>query len=154
MKGVLGLGAQLVAMLVALVAGLTMAVQGTFNAVLGKVVGILEATFLVHAIGTLTVILGLFILGLGKGDLLKAPVAPWYTLLGGVLGVLIVYGVAYSIPKVGVALATTAIIVGQVSTALAIDHFGLFGMEKIPFSWLKGAGLLLLAAGAKLMLMK
>ena len=148
------MGATIMAMLVAMVAGLTMAVQGTLNSILGKVVGLLEATFLVHAIGTLTVILSLFILGLGKGDLLKLPQAPWYTLLGGVLGVVIVYGVAFSIPKVGVALATTAIIVGQVSTALAIDHFGLFGLEKIPFSWLKGAGLILLAAGARLMLVK
>ncbi len=148
------MGYDMIAMLVALVAGLTMALQGALNSILGKVVGLLEATFIVHVIGTLTVVLGLFVLGLGKGDLLKLPEAPWYTLAGGILGVAIVYGVVFSIPKLGVAIATTAIIVGQVSTALAIDHFGLFGLEKIPFSWIKGAGILLLAAGARLMLIK
>jgi transporter family-2 protein len=60
--------------------------------------------------------------------------------------------VVASIPRVGVALATTAIIVGQVATALLIDHFGWFGLEKMPFTWWKAAGLVLLAAGARLML--
>lgn len=148
------MGYHLIAMLVALLAGLAMALQGSLNSLLGKAVGLLEATFVVHVTGTLTVVVGLFVLGLGKGSLLKIAGAPWYSLVGGVLGVLIVYGVVFSIPKLGVAVATTAIIVGQVSTALAIDHFGLFGLEKIPFSWAKGAGVLLLAAGARLMLVK
>lgn len=148
------MGYNLIAMLVALLAGLAMALQGSLNSLLGKAVGLLEATFVVHVTGTLTVVVGLFVLGLGKGSLLKITGAPWYSLVGGVLGVLIVYGVVFSIPKLGVAVATTAIIVGQVSTALAIDHFGLFGLEKIPFSWVKGAGVLLLAAGARLMLIK
>lgn len=148
------MGYNIAAMLAALLAGLTMALQGSLNSILGKVVGLLEATLIVHVIGTLTVIAGLFVLGLGQGNLAKLPEAPWYSLAGGVLGVLIVYGVVFSIPKLGVAVATTAIIVGQVSTALAIDHFGLFGLDKIPFSWVKGAGVLLLAAGARLMLIK
>ena len=55
-------------------------------------------------------------------------------------------------PLVGVAPATTAIIVGQVATAALIDHLGLFGMEKLGFEWLNGLGLLLLAAGGYLLL--
>ena len=148
------MGFNIIAMLVALFAGLTMAVQGVWNSVLGRAVGLLEATFIVHVVGIVTVLLGLYVFRLGEGDLSKITQAPLYTLLGGVLGVLIVYGVIFSIPKLGVAIATTGIIVGQVSTALLIDHFGLFGMERIPFSWFKGAGIVLLAAGAKLMLMR
>ena len=77
---------------------------------------------------------------------------PWYIYLGGFLGVPIVYGVAYSIPKVGVANATTAIIVGQVATAFLIDIVGLFGLQKMAFTWLKGVGLAMLAIGSHLML--
>ena len=62
--------------------------------------------------------------------------------------------VAYSIPQLGVAIATTAIIVAQVSTALLIDHLGLFGLQAIPFTWQKLAGMLFLATGALLMLYK
>ncbi|MBT9133541.1 MAG: hypothetical protein DDT38_00264 [Firmicutes bacterium] len=79
---------------------------------------------------------------------------PWYLYLGGVLGVGIVYLVAISIARLGVAVTTTLIIVGQVGTALLIDELGLFGINRTPFTWLKGAGLLLLAAGAGLLLRK
>jgi len=96
----------------------------------------------------------LFILQMGAGGLAKAGQAPWYTYLGGFLGILIFYGVMRSIPKVGVAPATTAIILGQVLTAGLIDHFGLFGMERSPFTWLKLAGTLLMAAGAWMLLKK
>ncbi|MDN5366221.1 MAG: bacterial/archaeal transporter family-2 protein, partial [Thermacetogenium sp.] len=35
---------------------------------------------------------------------------------------------------------------------LIIDHFGLFGLKEIPFTWWKLLGIVLLATGAKLML--
>ena len=81
--------------------------------------------------------------GLGQGSLAHFRDAPWYTYLGGVLSVAIVYLVAASISKVGVASATTAIIVGQVVTAAAVDYFGWFGLEPLPFSIWKGLGILL-----------
>ena len=143
---------RLLSLVIALVAGVFMAVQGSLNSRLGKVVGLWETTFIVHIIGLLTMVVILFILKLGKGNLGAIPGAPWYTFLGGLLGVLIVYGVVTSIPRLGVATATTSIIVGQVLTALIIDHFGLFGLTKVPFSWIKILGLALLAGGARLLL--
>ncbi len=145
------MGFDWLAILLAAVAGISMAVQGSLNAVLGKYVGQVEATFFVHIIGSLAVG-AILLVGLGKGNMGKFMEVPWYAYLGGIISVLIIYGVAASIPKVGVALATTAIIVGQVSTAMLIDHFGLFGLEKIPFTLLKFGGLVLLAAGARMML--
>ncbi|WP_406677484.1 DMT family transporter [Neomoorella carbonis] len=139
------------ALLMALVSGIAMAFQGSLNSALGKIIGLLQATLVVHLTATLTVIILLFT-PLSDGSLSKLLHCPWYLWLGGLIGVLITYGVVASIPRVGVALATTAIIVGQVSTALLIDHFGLFGMDKMPFTWWKAAGLVLLAAGARLML--
>ena len=142
----------LLALLLAAVAGSTMAVQGTLNAALGKVIGLLEATLIVMAIGLITTFLALYPLGLGKGNLSRLAETPWYTFLGGVLIVLITYGVAASIPRVGVANATTAIVAAQVTTAVVIDHFGLLGMEAIPFSWWKILGLAFLTTGTRIML--
>ncbi len=139
-------------MILAALAGAIMAIQGSLNSVLGKVSGILEATFIVHITGTLLLVILLFIPPISDGNLQNALKAPWYTWLGGILGVVIVYTVAASIPQIGVATATTLIIVAQVSTALVIDHFGLFGLEKISFNWFKLIGMVLLAVGAKLML--
>ncbi|HHV61506.1 MAG TPA: DMT family transporter [Firmicutes bacterium] len=143
---------KLIALLVALFSGVFMAIQGSLNSRLGKIIGLWEATLVVHVVGLLTIAIILFVLGLGKGDIGRLPGAPWYTLIGGLLGVLIVYSVVVSIPKLGVAVATTSIIVGQVMTALIIDHYGIFGLQRVPFTWLKGIGLVLLAAGAKLLL--
>ena len=126
--------------------------QGSLNTILGKVVGLLEATFVVHLVGTITVVMALLLLRLGKNGLSQIGQAPWYAALGGVLSVLIIYTVVASISKLGVATATTAIIVGQVSTAVIIDHFGMFGLKEIPFTWWKLAGIALLTTGAKLML--
>lgn len=128
-----------------------MAIQGSLNTALGKVVGLLEATFIVHIIGSLAGV-SLLIMGLGKGNLLEYRAAPWYTYLGGLLGVGIAYLVVASISKVGVASATTAIILGQVITAAMVDFFGWFGLEPIPFNLWKGLGILLMAGGAWLLL--
>jgi transporter family-2 protein len=143
---------QLIPSILALIAGALMAFQGSLNSALSKITGLLESTFIVHLTGTITVVLLLFVGQFGKGKLMNAIHAPWYTWLGGILGVAIIYTVAASIPKLGVATATTFIILAQVSTALLIDHLGLFGLEKTAFTWLKFLGALLLAVGARLIL--
>jgi len=136
----------------AFISGISMAVQGSLNSVLGKIAGLFQATLAVHVIASLTVAVILLLQGPGKGSLARLPRAPWYVYLGGLLAVLITYAVVTAIPRVGVAPATTAIIVGQVGAAALIDHFGLFGLQKIPFNLLKLAGVALLAVGAWLLL--
>jgi transporter family-2 protein len=139
-------------LLIAAFSGVAMAVQGTINSALGKVIGLWESTFIVHLVGLLVVTLLLFLCKLGDGCLTDILKAPWYSYLGGILGVLIIYSVVLSIPKVGVAPATTAIVLGQVLTAGLVDHLGLFGMNKIPFSPYNLMGTLLMAGGAWLIL--
>lgn len=144
--------AHLLPLLLALVSGVLMAVQGSLNTAMAKVVGLWEATFVVHITGTLLLVVILFAIRAGKGGLGSLAQAPWYAYLGGVAGVFIIYLVAASIPSTGVANATTAIIVGQVLTAVLIDHFGAFGLAKTPCGLNQLAGLVLLAIGAKLLL--
>ena len=129
-----------------------MALQGSLNASLSKVIGLVETTFLVHLIGTVILAVMLFIFHVGHGNLSLWQNAPWYSYLGGVISIFIIYLVAASIPAVGVSNATTAIIVGQVLTAIAIDYFGLFGLPKMGFGWQQVLGVILLAIGAKLLL--
>lgn len=147
-----GLSNHLTALALALTSGVLMAVQGSLNTALSKAIGLLEATFVVHITGTAGVMVVLFLFKLGKGNLAAWSTAPWYAYLGGLVGVAIIYLVAASIPQVGMANATTAIIVGQVLTAIAIDHFGGFGLDRAPCTWGQLAGLVLLAIGAKMLL--
>lgn len=139
-------------LLIAAFSGVAMAIQGSINSALGKVIGLWESTFIVHLVGLLVVSLLLFICKLGDGCLADIVKAPWYSYLGGILGVIIIYSVVLSIPKVGVAPATTAIVLGQVLTAGLVDHLGLFGLNRIPFSLYNVLGTLLMAGGAWLIL--
>lgn len=137
----------------AALSGAAMALQGTFNAALGKIIGIWESTLLVHIIGTVLVILIIMILGVGFSNFSKLGNVPWYAFLGGILNVAIIYTLVRAIPKIGVGNATTAIIVAQVLTAVLIDCLGAFGMKKIEFHYLDLLGIALLAAGARILLL-
>lgn len=136
--------------LVAAVSGIAMAVQGSLNSLLQQKTHLLAATFIVHLIGLIVSVLTVLVF--------RVPIVQynwfsisWYYYLGGVLSVLIIGLVAFSIPKIGVCNATTAIIVGQVGAALVIDHFGWLGVERLPWNPWQILGLFLFAAGAKLL---
>jgi len=144
------LGTKFLPILLAAVAGSLMAIQGTINSVLGKTIGKVESTLSVQLIGALTI--GLIWIFFKDGDFSKAGSAPWYAWLGGPIGVAIIFGVVVSIPKLGVGVATTAIIAAQLLTAYSIDHFGLFGMQTIPFNLYKLAGIIFIVTGAKILL--
>jgi transporter family-2 protein len=131
-------------------AGSLMAIQGTFNSALGKIIGLLEGTFSVHLLGTITA--GIVLLFLGNGSFAKFASVPWFAWLGGPIGVAIIFGVAFSIPRLGVGVATTSIIGAQLLTAYLIDHFGLFGVERIPFCLYKLLGIVLIVVGSKILL--
>ena len=132
------------------ISGITMAIQGTLNSSLSQKTSLLSATFIVHLIGTLIALVALLFgrISFFKQNWLSIP---WYLYLGGVLSVVIVVLVTLSIPKIGVSNATTAIIIGQVSMAVIIDHFGWFGAQKLPWNHWQLAGICLFAAGAKLL---
>jgi len=134
----------------ATLSGVAMAIQGTINSQLTQKTSLLSATFAVHLIGTLVAFATILFW--------KVPIQnhkwfeiPWYYYLGGLLNLAIVALVALSISKIGVCNATTAIIVGQVSIAIIIDHLGLFGTEKMPWSPWHLVGLILFASGSKLL---
>lgn len=134
-------------------AGAAMALQGTFNTAAGKTIGVAENTLLVHVVGA--VVMGLIlVLGFGKGDWSKIGEIPFYGYFGGVLSAVIIFGVIYAMTALGVGNATAAIILFQISMALIVDSFGLFGAEKIPFSWWRILGLILLGVGTKFVFYK
>lgn len=137
---------------VAVAAGVLMAVQGSLNSALSQIIGVLEGSLAVHLLGLITVAALLFIFGLGRGDLGRIGEAPWYLYLGGLLNAAIVYGVMLAIGKSGAGRATTAIITGQLATSLLVDQFGWFGLARQSFTWGRGAGLVLMAVAAWLLL--
>lgn len=134
----------------AAISGAAMALQGTLNSQLSEKTSLLSSTFIVHIIGTIATAIALII---WKVPILhhKWTQVPWYLYIGGFLSVAIVALVALSISKIGVCNATTAIIVGQVGVAVLIDHLGLLGVQRISWNPWQVVGLVLFAAGAKLL---
>jgi transporter family-2 protein len=75
-------------------------------------------------------------------------------LLGGVMGLLIVFTITYAGPRIGVAATVGILIAGQLAMGAAIDRWGLFGSQRIALHWTRLLGIALLAAGAALSLRK
>ncbi|MCF7521270.1 DMT family transporter [Neisseria sp. ZJ106] len=133
-------------LLIALSAGLALPIQAAVNSRLAAAAGgeTLVATFVSFAVGTLF----LFFAAWAKTDLFGhlATVGqqPWWKLSGGLLGSLFVFTTILLAPKLGVANMLFVIIIGQLTAAAIIDHFGLIGMaaREISFSKLLGLGIM------------
>jgi bacterial/archaeal transporter family-2 protein len=142
------------ATVLAVAAGLAGSVQVALMSRLGERIGVLEAL----AFSTVLTAAGAFVvLVLARHSVAgfeRALHQPWWMLLGGVMGLLIVFTVTYSGPRIGVAATVGILIAGQLVMGAAIDRWGLFRSERIPLHWPRLLGIALLAVGAALSLRK
>ncbi len=138
----------------AVAAGLAGSIQVAIMSRLGERIGVLEALAFSTA---LTAGVALVILLLARQSVAgfdRAVHQPWWMLLGGLMGLLIVFTVTYSGPRIGVTATVGILIAGQLAMGAAIDRWGLFGSERIGLHWPRVIGIALLAAGAALSLKK
>jgi bacterial/archaeal transporter family-2 protein len=138
----------------AVAAGLAGSIQVALMSRLGERIGVLEALAFSAA---LTAGLAFVILVLAHQSVdgfVRAVHQPWWMLLGGVMGLLIVFTITYAGPRIGVAATVGILIAGQLAMGAAIDRWGLFGSERIALHWPRLLGLALLAVGAALSLRK
>jgi bacterial/archaeal transporter family-2 protein len=138
----------------AVAAGLAGSVQVAIMSRLGERIGVLGALAFATA---LTAVVAVLILLVARGSLdafSRAVQQPRWMLLGGIMGLLIVFTITYSGPRIGVAATVGILIAGQLAMGAAIDRWGLFGSERIALHWPRLLGIGLLAAGAALSLRK
>lgn len=131
--------------LLAITSGLCMAIQSPVNATLSRHAGHLQATTISFGGGAL--ILGILMLVIGTGDLSKLGDAQWWQFLGGLYGIYIVLAITYGIPRLGAALTSTILTLGNLMTAAVLDTFGLMGLPKVPLEPARIAGILIALAG-------
>jgi transporter family-2 protein len=136
----------------ALIAGLAgsvqVAVMGRFGERIGSVEA-LAANLVFSALCAVVILVGLRRTD-GFGAALRAPW--WYWVGGGGMGLLVVFTITVTAPRLGTTAVIALLIAGQLAMGLAIDRYGLFGVEQIPLTWTRLAGVVLLAAGAALAL--
>ena len=70
----------------------------------------------------------------------------------GVLGIGIISGVAYSLPRTGIAAGMLGIILGQMVVAVVVDSNGWGGLDPIPLTFSRIAGLASLVVATWLVL--
>lgn len=136
----------MIGFLIAVISGLLMSVQGVFNTQVTKTTGMWVANAFVQFTAFL-VCTAIWAISdrTSFGTLLK--VEPRYMLIGGILGAGITYTVIKAMDMMGPAKAVMMIVTAQILVAYLIELFGLFGVEKQPFSWRKVIGILLAAGG-------
>ena len=134
--------------LIAMISGALMSVQGVFNTGVTKESGTWITNCFVQLTGFLVCLALYLFLEMGKipvGSLFK--VERKYMLLGGVIGAFITFTVIKSMSMLGPAKAVLAIVITQIFVAYLIELFGLFGVEKVPFSWSKLIGIMISVIG-------
>lgn len=132
--------------LVALISGALMSIQGVFNTEVTKQTSLWVSTGWVQFSAFLVCVLAWLFTGRDSVGALWQ-VNNKYTLLGGVIGAFITVTVIQSMGALGPAKAAMLIVVSQLAVAYLIELLGLFGVDKQPFEWRKIIGMLISIAG-------
>lgn len=132
--------------IIALISGLLMSVQGVFNTGVTKNTGMWVCNCFVQFTALIAGLVMWYVTD-RQSFMVITKVTPKYLLLGGVIGTAITYTVIKSMEDLGPAKSVMIIVVSQVAAAYLIELFGLFGVERVEFDMKKLVGLLLAVGG-------
>ncbi len=132
--------------LIAVISGILMSLQGVFNTEVTKNSTIWSSAGFVH-FTALLVCLCAWLITERTGFAEVLSVRPRYFLTGGLIGAFITYTVIVSMNQMGPAKAVMFIVTAQLISAYLIEVFGLFGVEKQPFTWQKVLGMAVTISG-------
>ena len=132
--------------LIALLSGALMSVQGVFNTEVTKQTSLWVSSAFVQLTAFL-VCLGVWLVTDRTNPMSLAQVEHKYMLLSGVLGALITITVVKSMGSLGPARSAMLIVISQLIVAYLIELFGMFGVEKQPLEWRKVIGMGIAIAG-------
>lgn len=125
--------------IVALLSGLLMSVQGVFNTGVTKQTSLWVSAGFVQFTALIVCVIAWFFTGRESVGAI-AKVSPKYLLLGGAIGAFITITVVKSMNSLGPAKSVMLIVIMQIISAYLIELFGLFGTEKARFYWGKLIG--------------
>lgn len=135
---------------VAVMTAVASVLQARFMGAMDQSMGTAESVFITYGLGGLLV--GLFMLYLRGGNLGAWGTLPWYVFTAGVMGLIIVSGIAYTVPRLGFVATFTVLTTTQFTLAAVFDHFGLLGSDVRPLDSYRLLGVLILLVGAWLIL--
>ena len=137
----------LILIILAAIGGVAVAVQGQLMGVMDKGMGTKESVFLTYVLGGLIMLVYLLITPGGFSFKALGAGVPLYTLWSGVLGLVIVSAISYTIPRLGLATAFTIVIAAQFLISALIEQFGWLEATAHPMHWGRLAGFVSIIAG-------
>jgi transporter family-2 protein len=135
-----------VAVVLTAAAGGLIAAQAPINAELGRSTGSLPAALVSFAVGSLA-LAAIVVLSGRAGGLASTFDVSWYYLIGGLLGAVYVTTALLAVPSIGAGGVAAATVTGQLTASVVLDRLGAFGLDQVPLSVERLAGVGLLLAG-------
>ena len=126
--------------LIALLSGALMSIQGVFNTQVTKQTDLWVSTGWVQLSAFAVCIAAWLFTGRSSISALL-DVSPKYMLLGGVIGAFITGTVIQSMSALGPARSVMLIVISQLIIAYVIELLGMFGVDKQPLEWRKIIGM-------------
>ena len=135
----------ILSIILALLSGLSMSIQGVFNTRLSEKIGLWESIVIVQ--GTEFFFAAILSFFLKNGSYKNISSVNKLYLLGGLIGVIITFTGVKSIASMGATLGISIILVSQLVTAAVIDAFGLFGNKQVNFGFKEIISILIMIFG-------
>lgn len=144
--------AYILGLAVALASGVCICFQGVFNSVLQRHIGLIGLICWVHFTGF---VLSIPLVMIYKPNLLQSVAdalkggVPVPVVLSGLLGLVIVPGIAYAIVRTNAAATFSTLVVGQLFVSLVFQRWGMMGMarQEIGLVQVAACGLVALGTG-------
>ncbi len=133
--------------LIALISGALMSIQGVFNTGVTKQTSTWVAASFVQFTAFLVCLIAWVVTGREGNFLSLFKIDSKYMLLGGAIGAFITYTVIQSMNTLGPARSVMFIVTAQLLTAYIIELFGFFQVEKAQFEIRKVIGLVIIIIG-------
>lgn len=131
--------------LIGLIGGIAVGLQAPMASMITQQLGIFESVFIVHVGGALLALLPLIFYG--GGNLARWKELPWYTLLAGGFGLIVIAALSHMIPRIGVAGAVITIVAGQMLVSTVLDHYGWLGGIGRPMDLTRAIGMAVVLVG-------
>ncbi|WP_136441770.1 DMT family transporter [Pacificoceanicola onchidii] len=129
-----------------LLAGIGIPLLAALNAALGVRLGSPVAAAMVLFCVALLASTAVWVAN-GSSGLAGLKAAPKHLFLAGVLIAFYVLSITYVAPHFGIGNAVFFVLIGQLISAAAIDHFGLFGAKISPLTLTRATGITVMALG-------
>jgi bacterial/archaeal transporter family-2 protein len=135
----------LLILLIGLAGGIAVGLQSPLASMMTQRIGVFESIFIVHIGGAVIALIPLLIYSGGKLNQWRT--VPWYALLAGAFGLVVIAAVSYMIPRIGVAGSIITVVSGQLLVGTILDHFGWLGADVQPLTPTRVLGLVIVMFG-------